>query len=273
MSLDYPDLYRACRTDPLSDWTTYFGQGRPQLFLRRIRVVPRQRHRDLQETRYSYRVGLHSRRVGRHAGASRQELGPDIRRWNAVGQRPIERRGPADDRRTQQPAALCPDDPGGNHFSGAAKEQESRHQPFRQQHRLRRETGGDTIGAQPKTRYPGHSGWSKGNEYQHAGAAARTDYLRSQADVMKRFMRAYVESIHYYLAHREEAVRKTMQLLKLDDRQIGEFGFDIRLKTLPVDGKPTVKGIQLCLDDAAEDDPKAKTISAQSLIDLNFLLP
>ena len=112
---------------------------------------------------------------------------------------------------------------------------------------------------------------AKGIEYQHAGVTARTDYLKSQADVMRRFMRAYVESIHYYLTHREEAVRKTMQLLKLDDRQIGEFGFDIRLKTLPADGKPTVKGIQLCLDDAAEDDPRAKTISAQSLIDLNFL--
>ena len=112
---------------------------------------------------------------------------------------------------------------------------------------------------------------AKGIEYQHAGVAARTDYLKSQADLMRRFMRAYVESIHYYLGHREEAIRKTMQLLKLDDRQIGEIGFDIRLKTLPADGKPTVKGIQLCLDDAAEDDPKAKTISAQSLIDLNFL--
>src|SRR5215475_3923524 len=112
---------------------------------------------------------------------------------------------------------------------------------------------------------------AKGIEYQHAGVTARTDYLKSQADVMRRFMRAYVESIHYYLTHREEAVRKTMQLLKLDDRQIGEFGFDIRLKTLPADGKPTIKGIQLCLDDAAEDNPRAKTISAQSLIDLNFL--
>lgn len=112
---------------------------------------------------------------------------------------------------------------------------------------------------------------SKGIEYQHAGVAARTDYLKSQADPMRRFMRAYVESIHYYLAHRDEAVRKTLQLLKVNDRQIGEFGFDIRLKTLPADGKPTVKGIQLCLDDAAEDDPKAKTITAQSLIDHSFL--
>jgi hypothetical protein len=112
---------------------------------------------------------------------------------------------------------------------------------------------------------------AKGIEYQHIGVAARMDYLKSQGDLIRRFMRAYLESIHYYLGHRDEAVKKTLQLLKIDDRQIGEYGFDNRLKTLPADGKPTVKGIQLCLDDAAEDDPKAKAITAQSLIDLSFL--
>ena len=112
---------------------------------------------------------------------------------------------------------------------------------------------------------------AKGIEYQHIGVASRTDYLKSQADTVRRFMRAYIESIHYYLSHRDEAVKKTIQMLKVDDRQIGEIGFDIRIKTLPADGKPTIKGIQLCLDDAAEDDPKAKSISAESLIDLSFI--
>ncbi|HEY7167285.1 MAG TPA: ABC transporter substrate-binding protein [Candidatus Binatia bacterium] len=112
---------------------------------------------------------------------------------------------------------------------------------------------------------------AKGIEYQHIGVAARTDYLKSQSDTVKRFMRAYVESIHYYLTHRDEAIKKAMQLLKVNDPQIGELGFDVRLKSLPPDGKPTLKGIQLCLDDAAEDDPKAKLIGAQSLIDLSFL--
>ena len=111
----------------------------------------------------------------------------------------------------------------------------------------------------------------KGIEYQHVGVGARTDYLKSQADVAKRFMRAYLESIRYYFSHKEEAVRKSMQLLKVDDRQVGEIGFDLRRKTLPLDGKPTVKGMQLVLDAAAEDDPKAKTLTPQQLIDLSFL--
>jgi NitT/TauT family transport system substrate-binding protein len=111
----------------------------------------------------------------------------------------------------------------------------------------------------------------KGIEYQHVGVGARVDYLKSQADVAKRFMRAYLEAIRYYFSHKEEAVKKSMQLLKVDDRKVGEIGFDLRRKTLPTDGKPTVKGMQLVLDAAAEDDPKAKSLTPQQLIDLSFM--
>jgi NitT/TauT family transport system substrate-binding protein len=111
----------------------------------------------------------------------------------------------------------------------------------------------------------------KGIEYQHVGVGARTDYLKSQGDMAKRFMRAYLESIRYYFSHKDEAVKKSMQLLKVNDRQVGEIGFDLRRKTLPTDGKPTVKGMQLALDAAAEDDPKAKSLTPEQLIDLSFL--
>ena len=111
----------------------------------------------------------------------------------------------------------------------------------------------------------------KGIEYQHVGVGARVDYLKSQADVARRFMRAYLESIRYYFSHKEEAVKKSMQLLKTNDPQVGEIGFDLRRKTLPTDGRPTVKGMQLVLDAAVEDDPKAKTLTPQQLIDLSFL--
>ena len=84
-------------------------------------------------------------------------------------------------------------------------------------------------------------------------------------------MRAYLEAIRYYFSHEEETARKSMQLLKVDDRQIGEIGFELRKRTLPADGKPTVKGMQLVLDAAVEDDPKAKSLSPQQLIDLSFL--
>ena len=108
-------------------------------------------------------------------------------------------------------------------------------------------------------------------EYLQIGVAARTDYLKSQNDTARRLTRAYLESIKYYVSHRDEAIKEAMKLLKIDERQAAEVGYEYRLKTLPVDGKLSVKGMQLVIDAAAEDDPKAKSLSPQQLFDLSFL--
>ena len=73
------------------------------------------------------------------------------------------------------------------------------------------------------------------------------------------------------MSHREEAIKESLKLLKIDDRQAAEAGYDYRLQTLPADGKLSVKGMQLVIDAAAEDDPKAKSLSPQQLFDLSFL--
>ncbi len=111
----------------------------------------------------------------------------------------------------------------------------------------------------------------KGMEYQHIALMGRSDFLKSHTELVKRFMAGYLESIQYYLTHREEAIQKGLQLIKSDDRQIGEFSYDYRVKILPRDGRPTFKGMQLVIDAAAEDDPKAKSLNPQQLIDLSFL--
>jgi len=111
----------------------------------------------------------------------------------------------------------------------------------------------------------------KGIEYLQIGVAARTDYLKSQNDTARRLTRAYLESIRYYVSHREEAIKESLKLLKIDDRQAAEAGYDYRLQTLPTDGKLSVKGMQLVIDAAAEDDPKAKSLTPQQLFDLSFL--
>ncbi|HEX9263675.1 MAG TPA: ABC transporter substrate-binding protein [Candidatus Binatia bacterium] len=111
----------------------------------------------------------------------------------------------------------------------------------------------------------------KGIEYLQIGVAARADYLKSQNDTARRLTRAYLESIRYYVSHREEAIKESMKLLKIDERQAAEVGYDYRLQTLPADGKLSVKGMQLVIDAAAEDDPKAKSLTPQQLFDLSFL--
>ena len=98
----------------------------------------------------------------------------------------------------------------------------------------------------------------KGIEFPHVNFVAREDYLESQAQTVKTFMKAYVETVRYYKTHRAEAVKKIMALSKLPERQMAEVVYDGSLRATPDDGKPTLKGMEVVLDAAAKENPKAE---------------
>ena len=108
-------------------------------------------------------------------------------------------------------------------------------------------------------------------EYQQVAIISRDDILKTRGDVVHRFMKAYLDGIRYYKNQKEVAIRKVMQFLRTNDRQIAEFDYTQRVRALPDDGKPTIKGMQLALDDIARDNPKAKSLTVQQLIDLSFV--
>jgi NitT/TauT family transport system substrate-binding protein len=111
----------------------------------------------------------------------------------------------------------------------------------------------------------------KGVEFPHVNFVAREEYLQAQAPIIKSFMAAYVETIRYFKTRKSEAVKKMMTLSRLDDRQIAEKAYEGYMRSLPDDGKPTLKGLEIVLDAMAKDDPKAKGLTVPQLVDLRFL--
>jgi NitT/TauT family transport system substrate-binding protein len=111
----------------------------------------------------------------------------------------------------------------------------------------------------------------KGIEFPHVNIVAREDTLETQSAVVRGFMRAYVESIRYFKANRAEAVNKIMALNKLPDRQMAETVYAASLRAAPDDGKPTLKGMEVVLDAAAKENPKAKGLTVQQLVDLRYI--
>jgi len=111
----------------------------------------------------------------------------------------------------------------------------------------------------------------KGIEFPHVNVVARDDYLETQAPTARAFLRAYIESVRYYKTHRAEAVSKIVFLSKLPDRQMGEVVYDNSLRAIPDDGKPTLKGMEVVIDAAAKENPKAKGIAVQQLVELKYL--
>lgn len=108
-------------------------------------------------------------------------------------------------------------------------------------------------------------------EYQMTGVVTRGDYLKTNPEAARRFMRAYVESIRLYKSNREGAIKETMKAIRTDDRQLAEADYNYRARALPDDAKPTLKGIQLAIDELVKENAKAKNVTPQQVIDLNFL--
>jgi len=111
----------------------------------------------------------------------------------------------------------------------------------------------------------------KGIEFPHVNFVARDDYLETQPQTVRGFMRVYLDAVRYYKTHRAEAVKKIMSLSKLPERQMAEVVYDGSLRATPDDGKPTVKGMEVVLEAAGKENPKAKFLTVQHLLDLRFL--
>jgi NitT/TauT family transport system substrate-binding protein len=111
----------------------------------------------------------------------------------------------------------------------------------------------------------------KGIEFPHVNVVARDDYLETQVQTVRSFMRAYIESVRYYKTHRTEAISKIIFLSKLPDRQMGEAVYENSLRATPDDGKPTLKGMEVVIDAAVKENPKAKGLTVQQLVDLRYI--
>jgi ABC-type nitrate/sulfonate/bicarbonate transport system substrate-binding protein len=108
-------------------------------------------------------------------------------------------------------------------------------------------------------------------DYQQVAIIARDDLLKTSPELVRRFMKAYLDSVRFYKTQKEVAIRETMKRLRTNDRAIAEFDYNQRVRALPDDGKPSIKGMQLALDDIAKDNPKARNLTVQQLIDVSFL--
>jgi NitT/TauT family transport system substrate-binding protein len=111
----------------------------------------------------------------------------------------------------------------------------------------------------------------KGIEFPHVNVVARDDFLETQAQTVRAFMRGYIESVRFYKTHRAEAVNAILFRTKLPDRQMAEAVYDNSLRSTPDDGKPTLKGMEIVIDGVAKENPKAKSMAVQQIVDLRYV--
>jgi len=114
---------------------------------------------------------------------------------------------------------------------------------------------------------------TQGLAYQHQGAVTTRKFLREHPEVVRNFVKSYIESVHRMKTDREGGLKILAKHLRLDDREILEKTLDnsITENKLPQKQYPTLAGIKTILDQLALKDPKARAAKPQDFVDARFV--
>src|SRR6266705_1496901 len=103
------------------------------------------------------------------------------------------------------------------------------------------------------------------------GIYTSTKLIRDNPDFVRRYMRAYVEAIHYYKTHKEDTIKIMRKYSRVDDRKFLDDAWDWHAKFMPEAPYPPADGYQLVLQDIAEKNPKAAQANVKDYIDTRFI--
>lgn len=103
------------------------------------------------------------------------------------------------------------------------------------------------------------------------GIFTSTKLIRDNPDFVRRYMRAYVEAIHFYKTHKEETIKTMRKYSRVDDRKFLDEAWDWHVKFMPDAPYPPAEGYQLVLQDMAEKNPKAAQANTKDYIDARFV--
>src|SRR4029453_9522944 len=102
--------------------------------------------------------------------------------------------------------------------------------------------------------------------------ATTRDLIKARPALVRSVVKASGEAIHYLKTHRKEAIEILRKYMKTDDSEaLVETYEAIALNLIPERPYPTLRGIQIILQELAAKDPKAKTAKPEQFVDMSFL--
>lgn len=111
-----------------------------------------------------------------------------------------------------------------------------------------------------------------GLEYQHTGLAVNQNLIKSQPDLVRSVLKAFVDGIHFMKRNRKEAMTILAKYLKTDDPDALQEAYEAVAQALiPEKPYPTLKGIQIMLREMGIKDPNARSARPDRFVDLSFI--
>jgi ABC-type nitrate/sulfonate/bicarbonate transport system substrate-binding protein len=110
-----------------------------------------------------------------------------------------------------------------------------------------------------------------GLNFTLGGLATTRELIRTQPDLVRRFVRAYVAGMHRYKTDRELVMEVQQDYSGFRDRAVAEETYDATEPGFPRAPYPVTTGLQIVLDTLATTDSRARGFAAASLVDDSFV--
>ncbi|HEY1372564.1 MAG TPA: ABC transporter substrate-binding protein [Candidatus Binatia bacterium] len=111
-----------------------------------------------------------------------------------------------------------------------------------------------------------------GLPFQDNGPVTTRKFIRERPEVVKKYVKSQVETVHLLKTNREAWIKVLGKYIKVD-RDTLEKSYDISTKEAVTPRKqyPSLDALKATLEQVAADDPKARGMAPESLIDASFI--
>ena len=111
-----------------------------------------------------------------------------------------------------------------------------------------------------------------GVDYQGAGVVTTRSYVREHPEVIRSYLKAYVEGLARFKNDKDFSLKVLAKYSRIGEREMLEETYrHYAVNVMPRVPYPTMKGIQMVLDEIGSRSPKTREISPNNLVDINFL--
>jgi NitT/TauT family transport system substrate-binding protein len=108
-------------------------------------------------------------------------------------------------------------------------------------------------------------------EYPNTAYITNKAFLKSNPETVKKFFMAMATAVHEFKTNPSVAIPLTQKFLEVKSEDNAKAAYDAYVKIYPDDLRPSVKGLQLVLDELAKTNPKAKTMKPEQFVDTSTL--
>jgi len=109
--------------------------------------------------------------------------------------------------------------------------------------------------------------------YQGSGVTTTRRFIRESPDIVRRYIKSQIESVHRIKTDRETAKKVLLKYLGPQDKEVLEkrYAYASADDRLPPKQYPTLEGLKNILESLAEMDPKAKVAKPEDFVDIRFI--